>query len=120
MRRALHLAVSLLAVILLLGPFDCFVAGAPNRQAADCCLKGHCTPTANSDACCRNSVPDRDQFVPSRGAQHSSKLVAGALNARTPIAIAAVDASPFASCSAFRTCPGPARHPPPRIGPKAS
>jgi hypothetical protein len=64
MRRAFHIAVSLMVLVLLLGPFDCFAAGAPNNRVADCWLKGHCAPTANADACCKNSVPDRNQFVP--------------------------------------------------------
>jgi hypothetical protein len=78
MRRAFHikLAVSLMIVILLLAPFDCFASGAPSRQVADCCLKGHCAPAANSDACCKNFVPDRDQFVPQSTAEHSSPLIA--------------------------------------------
>ncbi len=76
MRRGLHIAISLVVVVLLLRPFDCFAAGVPNRQAADCCLKGKCVPTANSDECCKNTVPDDNQLAPSKPAEHSSPLVA--------------------------------------------
>jgi len=76
MRRALHIAVSLVVAVLLVGPFDCFAAGAPRSHVADCCLKRKCAPTADSDACCKNSVPDRDQFVPTKTVEHPSPLIA--------------------------------------------
>ena len=76
MRRGFHIAISLMVVVLLLRPFDCFAAGAPSRQAADCCLKGKCVPTANSDECCKNIVPDNNQLAPSKAAEHSSPLMA--------------------------------------------
>lgn len=94
-----------MVVTLLLRPFDCFAAGAPPSQVADCCLKGKCAPTANSDACCKNSVPNRDQFVPSKAVGHSSPL----------IAIVAVHIPTLDSRPAFRAFSDPARHPPPRI-----
>jgi hypothetical protein len=105
MRRALHIAVSLMVLVLLLGPFDCFAAGAASSQVADCCLKAHCAPTANSDACCKNSVPDRNQFVPSKAAEHSTSL----------IAIAVVDIPTLAPCSTLGAFADPAIHPPPRV-----
>ena len=76
MRRGFHIAISLMAVVLLVRPFDCFAATAPSRQAADCCLKGKCVPTANSDECCKNPLPDNDQIAPSKVAGHSSPLIA--------------------------------------------
>ena len=76
MRRGVHIAISLMAVILLIRPFDCFAASTPSRQAADCCLKGRCVPTANSDECCKNTVPDNNQLAPSKAAEHSSPLIA--------------------------------------------
>jgi hypothetical protein len=76
MRRGLHIAISLLVVVLLLRPFDCFAAGTPSRQAADCCLKGKCVPTANSDECCKSTVQDNNQLAPSKAAKHSSPLIA--------------------------------------------
>lgn len=71
MRRGFHIAISLMVVVLLVRPFDCFAATAPSRQAADCCLKGKCVPTANSDECCKNTVPDNNQLAPSKAAEHS-------------------------------------------------
>jgi hypothetical protein len=106
MRRSLHIAISLTVVILLLGPFDCLAAGAPRGQAANCCLKGKCAPTANSDACCKNTVPGRSQFVPSKAAEHSSPLIA---------LVAVLHAPTLVSCLAFQALGDPVRHPPPRI-----
>lgn len=102
MRRALHIAACLIVVILLLGPFDCFAAGAPSSHVADCCLKGRCVPTTSSDACCKSSVPDWDQFAPSGTAEHSSPL----------IVIAAVYIPELAPCSIFQGFADPAKHPP--------
>ena len=65
-----------MVAVLLVRPFDCFAATAPSRQAADCCLKGKCVPTANSDGCCKNIVPDDNQLAPSKAAVHSSPLIA--------------------------------------------
>lgn len=104
MRRGLHIAVSLMAVILLIRPFDCFAASSPSRQAADCCLKSKCVPTANSDECCKNTVPTDDQIAPSKAAEHSSPLIALMAvqipTAAPPIVLALSD---------------PVRHPPPGI-----
>jgi hypothetical protein len=105
MRRAVHIAVSLMVVVLLLRPFDCFAFDAPRSEVAECCLKGKCAPSAKSDACCRNSVPVEDQLVPSKAAEHLFPL----------IALAAVFAPILAPGPAFRAIAAPARHPPPRI-----
>lgn len=78
MHRPLHIVVSVLAVLLLLKPFDCFAAGTPNREAAKCCLKGKCAPTAKSDACCKTSVPDGHQFVRSKAPDHAAPLAVAA------------------------------------------
>ena len=76
MWRGIHIAISLMAVVLLLRPLDCFAAGTPSRQANDCCLKGKCVPTATSDECCKNTVPDNNQLAPSKAGEHSSPLIA--------------------------------------------
>ena len=76
MRRGIHITISLMAVILLIRPFDCFAVGTPSRQANDCCLKGKCVPTATSDECCKNTVPDNNQLAPSKASEHSSPLIA--------------------------------------------
>jgi hypothetical protein len=105
MRRGVHIAISLMAVVLLIRPFDCFAGSQPTRKAADCCLKGKCVPTANSDECCKNTVPGTGQLVMSKAADHSSPLVASTA-ARIPTLI-----SPLT----FERLISPLRHPPPRI-----
>src|SRR5678809_846315 len=103
MRRGLHISIGLMLAVLLLAPFDCFAAGTPDRQAADCCLKGKCVPTANSDECCKNPLPDNDQIAPSKVTGRSSPLIA--LTAHMPTL-----ASPT-----FLAVGGPVSHPPPDI-----
>ena len=61
MRRAIHIAVALVTVLLLVRPFDCF-AGTMTPQAADCCAKGKCHPGRNADECCRNMTPSGAQL----------------------------------------------------------
>jgi hypothetical protein len=78
MKRGLHIVVSLLVVVLLIGPLDCFANAKLNQEAMDCCLKGQCAPTAKSDDCCRNSAPDGGQAVVSKAAPHSAPVVVAA------------------------------------------
>lgn len=66
MKRGIHMIVSLLAVLLLAKPFDCFASGAPNPEVMDCCLKGKCAPVAKSNQCCSISASDGNQFVLSK------------------------------------------------------
>src|SRR5579871_2524718 len=106
MRRSIQIAISLLAIILLGRPFDCFAAGEPSQKAADCCLKGKCHPTAISDDCCKSTIPDSGQIVASRAPDHSSPLPAFTV-AHIPTLI-----SPLT----FEGLTDPVRHPPPRIG----
>src|SRR5258705_13666332 len=61
MRRSVHISVALLAVLVLLRPFDCF-AGGLTRKAAACCAKGKCLPTSNADDCCKGTVPEAGQL----------------------------------------------------------
>jgi len=75
MKRGLHIVVSLLVVVLLIRPLDCFANAKLSREAMDCCLKGQCAPTAKSDDCCRNSAPGGRQAVLSKAAPHSAPLV---------------------------------------------
>ena len=100
------MAISLIAVLLLVRPFDCFATGASSQKAAECCLKGKCVPTAKSDDCCKNSVPDGDQLVTSKAADHSYPLVSFTA-AHILILI-----SPWTFDGLVDTV----RHPPPRIG----
>src|SRR5579862_1223895 len=83
MRRGLQLAIALVAVILLVRPFDCFASGTFDRKAADCCAKGKCHPSADSDQCCKSNVPDGYQLVASKVADHSSPQPA-VLSVRVP------------------------------------
>src|SRR6185503_20505085 len=108
MQRGVHIAISLI-VVLLLRPFDCFAGGAPKPQAMECCLKGKCVPTAKSDECCKNTVPDHAQLAPLKAADHSSPLIAF-ITVRIPTLV-----SPT-----FQPLGDPVRHPPPRIESTAS
>jgi hypothetical protein len=105
MQRGLQISIALVAVVLLARPFDCFAAGAPGQKVADCCLKGKCVPTANSDECCKNTVPSPGQLVTAK-TDHSSPLIAFTA-AGVPIPI-----SPWM----FDDLVDTVRHPPPRIG----
>jgi hypothetical protein len=69
----MHIAVAVLALLLLVRPFDCFSSGKFDQKAADCCKRGKCSPS-NSDDCCKATVPDGNQFVTSK-ADHSSPVL---------------------------------------------
>ena len=56
MRRSVHIAIALLAILTLIRPFDCF-AGTFTRKAMACCSKGKCLPSSNADDCCKGTVP---------------------------------------------------------------
>ena len=71
MRRGVHIAVTLLAVFLLVRPFDCFAGGKFDQKAMDCCHKGKCSPS-NPDDCCKATVQGGNQFVTSKAPDHSS------------------------------------------------
>jgi hypothetical protein len=62
MHRRVHIVVALLAVFLLVRPFDCFAGGKFDQKAADCCKKGNCSPS-NSDNCCKATLPGGNQLV---------------------------------------------------------
>ncbi|MCU1259013.1 MAG: hypothetical protein JWO80_1898 [Bryobacterales bacterium] len=75
MRRGVHITVALLAVFLLLRPFDCFSGGKFDKKAADCCKKGKCTPS-NSDDCCKATIPGGKQLVTEQATDHSAPVLA--------------------------------------------
>jgi hypothetical protein len=75
MKRAIHMIVSVLAILLLVRPLDCFASAKATQEAMDCCLKGKCAPTAQSDDCCKNTVPDSVQLVVSKAGFHTAPLV---------------------------------------------
>jgi hypothetical protein len=70
MYRGGYIAVALVAVFLLLRPFDCFSSGRFDQKAADCCKKGKCSPS-NSDDCCKATVQSGNQLVTSKTPDHS-------------------------------------------------
>ena len=75
MKRDFQIVISLLAIVLLARPFDCF-ASAPTPEAMKCCMKGQCAPSAKADDCCKNTVPDMNHFVGSKPACHWTPLPA--------------------------------------------
>ena len=78
MKQSLHIVVSLVAVVLLVRPLDCFAAAASNRdthKTMECCVKGQCTPSAKADDCCKNTVPDGNQLVTAKAANHDLQAV---------------------------------------------
>ena len=62
MRRGVHIAVSLLAVLLLLKPFGCFSGRKFTKEAADCCKRGKCRPSTGDD-CCKGTLPGGNDIV---------------------------------------------------------
>jgi hypothetical protein len=76
MRRGVQIVVSLLAIVLLVRPFDCF-ANVRTREAMACCLKGKCVPSANADDCCKNTVPAANHLLISKSAGWTPTLAFG-------------------------------------------
>jgi hypothetical protein len=103
MRRGVQIVISLLAVVLLLRPFDCF-ANARTHEAMDCCLKGKCAPTAKADDCCKNTLPGVTLVVVSKAARHGTPV----------LALAAVSISPALPTPVVRASDDLLRHPPPK------
>lgn len=83
MRRGIHIAISLLAVLLLIKPFDCFSGNKFTKEAADCCRKGKCTPSTGDD-CCKGTLPGGKQLLASK-AQHSPNLNIALLPVSIPV-----------------------------------
>ena len=74
MFRSDHIAVAVLAVFLLVRPFDCFSSGRFDLKAADCCKKGKCSPS-NSDDCCKATIQGGGQIVAPKATHHSSPVL---------------------------------------------
>jgi len=72
MPRSIHIAVTLLAALLLLKPFDCFSSGPFTQKAAECCKKGKCVPSSNADDCCKGTLPGGKQLVVSKASHHAA------------------------------------------------
>src|SRR5258708_5244649 len=79
MSRSVHIAAALVGVLVVLRPVDCFSATGVTREAIDCCKKGKCFPTKDSDRCCKKTIPDGQQFVAgaSKAQSHSPTAVVG-------------------------------------------
>ena len=75
MRRGIHITVSVIAVLLLLKPFNCFSAAPFTQKAADCCKKGKCIPSSNADDCCKGTLPGGKQLVASKASEHSAPVL---------------------------------------------
>jgi hypothetical protein len=73
MRRGVHIAIAVLAVVTLLQPFDCFGA-VFSKKAAQCCHKGKCLPTKDADECCKATVPSGNQLTAPKSPDHSTQL----------------------------------------------
>ena len=76
MRRGIHIAIALLAIILVAKPFDCFAGGAWTKKAADCCRKGKCAPRPDGDECCKATIPGGNHFVGAKSVDHSAPIAA--------------------------------------------
>src|ERR1700693_3349625 len=66
MGRGPHILIAVIAVFLLVRPFDCLGSNTLNKKAADCCKHGKCVPTTNSDDCCKATVPGGNQIIVSK------------------------------------------------------
>jgi hypothetical protein len=87
MLRGVHISVSVIAVLLLLKPFDCFSSGQFTQKAADCCKKGKCVPSSNADDCCKGTLPGGKQLVASKAPQQPMPMLdLITSNAASPIA----------------------------------
>ncbi len=75
MRRGIHITVSVIAVLLLLKPFNCFSAAPFTQKAADCCKKGKCIPSSNADDCCKGTLPGGKQLVAAKAPHHSTPTI---------------------------------------------
>jgi hypothetical protein len=78
MARGAHIALSLLAISLLVRPVDCLSGVRLDQKTMECCKKGKCSPS-NPDDCCKASVPDGNQFATSKAADHSTPVLAAVI-----------------------------------------
>ena len=108
MLRGIHIAISLIAVLLLIRPLDCFAGSKLTREAADCCSKGNCFPKKNADDCCKNTVPEGKQFATAtlKSADHSPLIVA------MPVDYAVEVITPQITADLFPTVHSPPGSPP--------
>jgi len=103
MRRGIHIAVTLFAIVAVIAPLDCFTNGVLTREAAACCLKGDCHPGANADDCCKNTLPDTSRLMPLTATNQHFPLVVSIV----------VDSSTLVSTPVFQRLTNELGHPPP-------
>src|SRR5229473_2419359 len=75
MRRSVQIAFTVLGVLALIRPFDCF-GGGFTRKAAACCAKGKCLPSSNADECCKSTVPGGNHLSAPKAPDQSTPLYA--------------------------------------------
>ena len=103
-RRGIHIAVSLVAVFLLLKPVDCFSGNKFTKEAADCCRKGKCRPSTGDD-CCKGTLPGGKQLVTSK-AQNNQIAIP------LPVIEQVVVVEPVFTSPTFHQVPVPPASPP--------
>jgi hypothetical protein len=74
MRRSLQIVVALMAVFLLVRPFDCLARPQSDQKAKDCCKKGNCKPS-NPDECCKATVQDAGHLLTVKALKHPSPVL---------------------------------------------
>jgi hypothetical protein len=74
MRRSLQIVVALMAVFLLVRPFDCLASPQSDQKAKDCCKKGNCKPS-NPDDCCKATVQAAGRLLTSKAPEHPSPVL---------------------------------------------
>jgi len=105
MRRGVHIAVSLLAVLLLLKPFGCFSGRKFTKEAADCCKRGKCRPSTGDD-CCKGTLPGGGDIVSAAKAQPHELPITLPVSMNTP------SVQPVLLVSAFTQTSDPPGSPP--------
>jgi hypothetical protein len=74
MRRSLQIVIALMALFLLVRPFDCLAGPQSNQKAKDCCKKGNCKPS-NPDDCCKATVQDAGHLVTVKAPKHPAPVL---------------------------------------------
>lgn len=69
MRRSIQIALTVVTILLLVKPFDCFDSGQFTAKAAACCKKGKCNPSTGDD-CCKGTLPGGKQLAFSKASNH--------------------------------------------------
>jgi hypothetical protein len=105
MRRGVQIAVSVLVVLLLLKPFDCFSSRKFTKEAAECCKKGKCHPSTGDD-CCKGTLPGGNDMVTGAKAQPHELPVA------LPVSMSALSMEPVVQLATFMETSDPPGSPP--------